>query len=146
MRALRRPRRRLMGRGWGEERGSMSVEVVFFVPILVMFTLLVVAGGRYVAVKGDIEAAARDAARAASFARTADEARTAAATVATAALGSTGSCRVSGIGGNFSAGGIVEVDMRCEVSNRGLGLIGLGGTQTLTASGAAPIDTYRRYG
>ncbi|TNC23244.1 pilus assembly protein [Mumia zhuanghuii] len=136
----------MLARGAGEEPGSMSVEVVFFIPILVMFTLLVVAGGRYVAVKGDIEAAARDAARAASFARSADEARAAASTVATAALGSGGSCRVSGIGGDFSAGGIVEVDMRCEVSNRGLGLIGLGGTQTVTASGAAPIDTYRRYG
>ena len=48
-----------------DERGSMAVEVVILAPVLLMFVMLVVAGGRYVGVQGDIEAAARDAARAA---------------------------------------------------------------------------------
>ena len=45
----------------------MAVEVVILAPVLLMFVMLVVAGGRYVSVQGDIEAAARDAARAASL-------------------------------------------------------------------------------
>ena len=50
------------------ERGAMAVEVVLLAPVLVAFVILVVAMGRYVSVRGDVEAAARDAARAGSVA------------------------------------------------------------------------------
>ncbi|KHL11245.1 TadE-like protein [Mumia flava] len=133
-------------RAAGRERGSMAVEVVIFIPVLFMFTLLVVAGGRYVSVKGDMEAAARDAARAASFARDVPSARARASTVATQALDGFASCDVDQISGSFTEGGVVDVTLRCAVPNDGLGLIGLSGTQTLTATGSAPIDTYRRFG
>ena len=129
-----------------DERGSMAVEIVVLVPILVMFTLLVVAGGRYVSVRADIEAAARDAARAASYARTPDEAQQAADTVASGSLESLSDCRVERIGGNFVAGGIVSVTLNCHVTNSGLGLIGLSGSLSLSATGSAPLDTYRRTG
>lgn len=126
------------------ERGSMAVEVVLLTPILLLFTLLVVAGGRYVSVRADIEAAARDAARAASFARSNGDAQTAANTVATAALGGDSDCQVARIGGNFEAGGIVNVTLNCQVSNDGLGLLGLTGSLAMSATGSAPLDTYRR--
>lgn len=126
------------------ERGSMSVEVVLLMPILVMFTLLVVAGGRYVSVRGDVDAAARDAARAASFERNYADANASASQVATSALGGFSNCAVEDIGGDFVAGGEVDVTLNCEVTNSGLGLIGLGGTWSVSGTGSAPLDTYRR--
>lgn len=128
------------------EAGSMSVEVVLLMPILVMFTLLVVAGGRYVSVRGDVDAAARDAARAASFERDYASANASANAVATSALGGFSDCTVENLGGDFVAGGEVAVTLNCEVSNRGLGLIGLGGTWSVSGTASAPLDTYRRTG
>lgn len=130
------------------ERGSMSVEVVLMVPILVMFTLLVLAGGRYVAVRADIDAAARDAARAASFERSEPAARAAALAAANASDvdDSFSTCAVEGIDGSFEAGGVISVTVRCTVSNRGLGLVGLTGSRDFTSSSSAPIDQYRRFG
>ncbi|RLV56875.1 pilus assembly protein [Aeromicrobium phragmitis] len=128
------------------ERGSMSVEVVLMFPILIAFTLLVVAGGRYVTARVDIEAAARDAARAASMERTYPAAQNAARSIAASSLSGASDCQVAELSGNFRSGGVVDVTLNCEVSNRGLELIGLSGTYRLSASGSAPIDTYRRTG
>lgn len=130
------------------ERGSMSVEVVLMVPILVMFTLLVLAGGRYVAVRADIDAAARDAARAASFERSKPAALAAALDAANASDvdDSFSTCAVEDIDGSFEAGGVINVTVRCTVSNRGLGLVGLTGSRDFTSSSSAPIDQYRRFG
>ena len=127
-----------------DERGSMAVEVVLMIPILFMFTLLVVAGGRYVSVRADIEAAARDAARAASFERSYEDAASAASSVATSALDGFANCEVDDLGGEFEAGGVVEVTLRCDIPNDGLGLIGLNGSLPVSASASAPLDTYRR--
>ncbi|MFS0886675.1 TadE/TadG family type IV pilus assembly protein [Aeromicrobium sp. 179-A 4D2 NHS] len=131
-----------------DERGSMSVEVVLMVPILVMFTLLVLAGGRYVAVRADIDAAARDAARAASFERSEAAARAAAQAAANASdvNDSFSSCRIASISGDFAAGGVVDVTVSCTVTNSGLGLIGLTGSREFESSSSAPIDQYRRFG
>lgn len=130
------------------ERGSMSVEVVLMVPILVMFMLLALAGGRYVSVRADIESAARDAARAASFERSESAARAAAAdAVADSDVDdSFSSCRIGDVGGQFRAGGVVEVDVICRVSNTGLDLVGLTGDREFEASSSAPFDEYRRFG
>ncbi|MCD9154995.1 TadE/TadG family type IV pilus assembly protein [Aeromicrobium duanguangcaii] len=126
----------------------MSVEIVLMVPILVMFTLLVLAGGRYVSVRADIDAAARDAARAASFERSESAARAAALAAANASdvNDSFSSCEVAGIDGSFEAGGVITVTIRCSVDNRGLGLVGLSGSRDFTSSSSAPIDQYRRFG
>ena len=136
---------RLLRRRAGE-RGSMAVEVVLMTPILVLFTLLVVAGGRYVTVRADIESAARDAARAASLERSEPAAQQAATQVATAALGSYSDCVVKNLDGRFVSGSAIEVTLDCQVDNNGLGLLGLSGVYRISASGAAPIDTYRRTG
>ncbi|GAA3546401.1 hypothetical protein AFL01nite_28050 [Aeromicrobium flavum] len=130
------------------ERGSMSVEVVLMVPILVLFLLLVLMGGRYVTVRADIESAARDAARAASFERTEPAARQAAYDAANASDMDDrfSSCVVPSIQGPFEAGGVVTVTVRCTVSNRGLTPLGVRGTETFEATSSAPIDRYRRFG
>jgi Flp pilus assembly protein TadG len=124
----------------------MAVEVVLMVPILFLFLLLVVVGGRYVSVKADIEAAARDAARAASLERTPADSQSAANSVAVVALDDFATCWVSGVTGNLDAGGAVDVEIDCDVPNDGLGLLGIGGTTRISATGSAPIDTYRRFG
>jgi len=120
----------------------MAVEVVLLIPVLMSLVLLVVAFGRYVSVRGQVEAATRDAARAASMERDAVSAAAAARRAAAASLPGTADCRDLGIGG-FAPGGAVTVDLDCEVSWEGLGLVGLSGTVAVHASSSAPVDQYR---
>jgi Flp pilus assembly protein TadG len=127
-------------------RGSMAVEIVLLAPVMMAFMMLVVAGGRYVAVRGDVEAASRDAVRAASLERTAGAAESAAVDTAAAALQDVGQCQNAALSGNFVSGGTITVTVTCEVSYDGLGLIGLPGSKTVTISSSAPIDLYRRTG
>jgi Flp pilus assembly protein TadG len=127
-------------------RGSMAVEVVLLAPVMMAFMMLVVAGGRYVAVRGDIEAASRDAVRAASLERSEAAAAATAVETADAALQDTGRCQNAELGGNFASGGIITVTLTCEVSYDGLGLIGLPGSKTVAITSSAPIDQYRRTG
>ena len=141
-------RRTSAGFGCGRrtERGSMAVEVVLLAPVMMAFMMLVVAGGRYVAVRGDIEAASRDAVRAASLERNEAAAYATAVDTANAALQDVGRCQNAALGGNFASGGTITVTLSCEVSYDGLGLIGLPGSKTVTVTSAAPIDQYRRTG
>lgn len=139
--------RRLLGAVRRSERGSMAVELVILAPVMLAFMLLVVAAGRLVAVKGDLEAASRDAARAASLERDAGTAEARARQVVAASLDrQTTSCRGTSVGGSFVSGGIVRVSLDCRVSYAGLGLIGLPGSVAVKADSTAPIDTYRRTG
>jgi len=124
----------------------MAVEIVLLAPVMMAFMMLVVAGGRYVAVRGDIEAASRDAVRAASLERTVGEAQAAATEIAAASLQDAGACQGAELGGDFVSGGMITVTISCDVSYDGLGLIGLPGSKTVTISSSAPIDTYRRTG
>ncbi|WP_240755601.1 TadE/TadG family type IV pilus assembly protein [Nocardioides iriomotensis] len=135
---MRRPLRR-------DESGSMAVEVVILTPVLMMFVMLIAACGRYVAVQGDIQATARDAVRAASLERTVDAAHVAATRIVQQSLDDGTTCRPLGLSG-FAAGGVVRVDLDCEVSYRGLGLIGLPGSVRVQTMSQAPIDIYRRTG
>ena len=128
------------------QRGSMAVEVVILTPVLLAFVLLIVACGRYVAVKGDMEATARDAARAASLERDLGAAQAAAADVVSSSLEAKTTCQSTGVGGNFVAGGMVTVTLNCNVSYDDLGLIGLPGSVGVRAESSAPLDTYRRTG
>ncbi|KAA1427201.1 TadE family protein [Nocardioides antri] len=126
----------------------MAVEVVVLAPVLFMFALLVVAGGRYVSVEGDIEAAARDAARAASF----EDSRAAAAQAAydtyqasrDASLGDA-DCTFAYDDSDYGPDGTLYVTLRCKVPYDDLGLIGLGGTVTVDADSQVRLDPYRRF-
>lgn len=128
------------------ERGSMAVELVILTPVLVAFILLVVAFGRYVAVRGEVEALTRDAVRQASAQRTAADALSAATATVAAARKPERTCTTPVLSGAFVPSGILTVTLTCEVSYAGLGLIGLPGSATVRATSAAPLDTYRRVG
>ena len=125
------------------EDGSMAIEVVVLIPILFMFTLFVVAGGRYVNARADADSTARDAARAASQAHTRGEAEDAVRTAISQGLRSTRDCRPTSLSGDFQSGGTAIVRLNCTVHYRDLGLLGIPGSLAVDAEGHAPIDTYR---
>lgn len=124
----------------------MSVEMIVLIPVLFAFVLLIVAGGRYVQRQGQVDSAARDAARAASLARSAGEARSAAdqAIAASIDLGASQCAPASLAGTSFVAGGQVSVSISCTVRWSDLGLVGLPGSTTVRGRSVAPLDVYRR--
>lgn len=127
-----------------EERGSMAVEIVVLAPVLFMFVLLVVAGGRYVSVEGDIEAAARDAVRAASF----EDSRSAALVAVrnTVAVSLDGAdCDTYFDDDEWGADGTIYVRLRCRVPYEDLGMIGLPGHVIIEADSQARLDPYREF-
>jgi Flp pilus assembly protein TadG len=131
------------------QRGSMAIELVLLTPLLVGFTLLVVAGGRFVGRQSDVDSAARDAARAASIERTEGSALAVAQTVADASLPDGATCQPAEVVTNWplpgsSQAGSVRVTITCDVSYSGLGFIGLPGSATLKGTSVAPLDQYRR--
>ncbi|WP_123369666.1 TadE/TadG family type IV pilus assembly protein [Cellulomonas sp. PhB150] len=129
-----------------DERGSMAVEVVVLVPVLLMVLMLVVAAGRLVSVEGQVQAAARESVRSATLERDRGSAARAAESAAAAALPSSADCTPAVLSGAFVAGGTVTVELRCKVSWAGLSSIGLNGSTTVTAQSSAPLDQYVRVG
>ncbi len=142
MRTAELRRRGTWRRRFGE-RGTMAVEIVLLAPVMMAFMMLVVAAGRYVSVRGDIEAASRDAVRAASLERSEGAAQSIAVDTALAALQDGADCQTAALSGDFVAGGMITVSLTCEVSYDGLGLIGLPGSKTVTIESSAPIDRYK---
>lgn len=129
------------------QRGSMAIEIVILTPVLLAFTLLVVAGGRFVARQGDVDSVARDAARAASIEPTAESAEAVARSVAATSLPAGAACQPADVDtSNWVEGGTVTVIIRCRVSYSGLGLIGLPGSARVEVSSVAPLDQFRRIG
>ena len=128
------------------DAGSMAVEMVLLTPAIVAFLLLVIAFGRYVAVRGEVESASRDAVRAASLERSSSAAANAARTTASASLSSRYICQPAQLGGVFAAGETITVHLECSASLSGLGLIGLPGRVTVQGDSSAPLDLYRRTG
>jgi Flp pilus assembly protein TadG len=126
-----------------DERGSMAVEVVVLIPVLFMFTLFVVAGGRYVSARADADSTARDAARAASQSHTRAGAEQAVQTAIGEGLRATRNCNPTSLTGDFASGGTAIVHIECTVSWEDLGLLGIQKTIKVDATGHAPIDTYR---
>jgi Flp pilus assembly protein TadG len=142
---MRRPTRGRSGQRTTDS-GSMAVELVMLAPVLLAFLLVVVAMGRYVWVRGDIEAASRDAARAASLERSQGAGRIAAIQTAKASLNDKWDCTAEDVSPNFDSGGVATIRLTCQVSWSGLGLIGLKGSKEVEATSSAPIDLYRRTG
>jgi Flp pilus assembly protein TadG len=129
------------------ERGSAAAELVLVTPFLFLLLLFAVAAGRLVQGKLDVDSAAQQAARAASEARTPQAASAQAQQVAQAALaGQSVSCDPAVITpdtGDFMPGGEVTVTVNCTVRLSGLSLLHVPGTETITSSFTAPIDTFR---
>lgn len=137
---------RTQGRNNRRDDGSMAVEMVLLAPVMVAFLLLVIAFGRYVAVRGEVEAASRDAVRAASMERSGGAAADSARQTANAALAGRWTCSEVQLGGDFVAGGTITVHLECAVPVSDLGLLGLPGSVSVSGDSSAPLDLYRRTG
>lgn len=142
-RVLHARRRRVVGGADAAERGSMSVEMIVLVPVLLLIVMIAVAGGRLVSAEGMVQAAARDAARAASIERSAGEADAAARRSLAAADTANAQCSGGVDVGGFGRGGTVTATVRCRVELSDLGLVFLPGATTVSASSTAPVDTWR---
>lgn len=128
------------------DRGSMAVEVVVLLPVLLLVAVLVVAFGRYVTAEGAVQAAAREAARAATLERDGVAAQTAADRAAAASLPDSITCSGVALSGAFAPGETLTATVACEVPWDSLGLIGLSGSASVSAASSAPLDPYRRTG
>lgn len=133
------------------DRGSMAVEIVLIVPVLMLILMLIVMLGRYVAVRGDIQAAARDAARAGSFEQSEDAAYAAARQMVSASLDHGTTCDAPTFGGTYwgapvgGGSGQFVVHLRCQVSWSGLAPLGKHGSQEIQTTATVPLDPHRTY-
>ncbi|MEZ5230976.1 MAG: TadE/TadG family type IV pilus assembly protein [Acidimicrobiales bacterium] len=129
------------------ERGSAPVELVLVTPLLVGLLLFVVGLGRLAGAAGDVETAAREAARAASNERSSSAARQAGTEAASTTLRDRGvECRSLSVeidAAQFRADGFVTAAVRCTVDLQDATMIGFPGAKTLSAAFTAPVDRYR---
>lgn len=134
-----------------DQRGvAPAIELAMLIPVIVAVAMLAGAGGRLAIAQGSVQQAATDAARAASIARTAGEAEGAAAGAAAASLEQQTACQtfsvatdVSGFGVPVGTSAVVRATVTCTVALADLGVPGLPGTKTVTATMVSPLDTFR---
>ncbi|MGW2841889.1 TadE/TadG family type IV pilus assembly protein [Streptomyces sp. NPDC001493] len=134
-----------------DDRGSEAIQAAIITPLLIMFVCMAVAAGRLVTSGSKVDAAAEDAARAASIERTYGAATAAASAAAARSLDDQGiactSTRVSvdAAGLNLPVGqvGYATVTVECTVAFSDLLLPGAPGAKTLRGSFSSVIDAYR---
>lgn len=142
---------RLAVRVRGGDRGSYAVETAILAPVMIALILLMIAFGRVTDADGAVDSAARAAARAASLERDASSAQAQAQAAADRSLQGEGiTCSTSSVvvdtGGyalDLGTEANVTATVACTASLSDIGLPGLPGAKTLTASWSSPIDTYR---
>lgn len=129
------------------DTGSVTTETVIVTPIAIVLLCLVAFVGRAGSARGQVDEAARDAARAASLERDAGSALQAAQlTAATALAGNGRACAATDVDVDTSAfrpGGHVAVTVRCDIALSDLGLLGLSGTKTVSSTRVSVVDQYR---
>jgi Flp pilus assembly protein TadG len=133
---------------------STTVEIVMAAPVLVLFVMVIVFGGRVAVAHQAVQSAAADAARSASISRTGGEARTDASKAAAANLANVHqNCSTMTVAvntGQFSrpvgTAASVSATVTCHLLIADLGLPGMPGTFTVDATVASPLDTYRERG
>lgn len=133
------------------DRGSASLEVAVLAPAIIALLCLMIAFGRVTDADGAVDAAAHAAARAASLERDATTAQSQARTAAEDSLSGDGvTCQSTDVAVDTSdyaldvgQAGTVTATISCTARLSDIGLPGLPGAKTLTASFTSPIDTYR---
>ena len=129
------------------ETGSAAVELVLLTPVLIVLMLFVVFLGRLASARADVDAAARDGARAASLARSpATAARDGADAVEATLAGEGVTCRTLSVSvdtASFRPGASVAATVTCAVDLGDLTSLGLPGTRTVSATFAEPVDLFR---
>lgn len=132
------------------DRGSVTVELVIVMPILIAFLFLMAMAGRLTDAKGDVVSAAADAARAASLQRSAGAAQIEAQAAATESVaGEKLNCARGPTVTTtfepppFQRGATVHVVVECTVNTSDLTFIGLPLSVTLSEEAWEPIDAHR---
>ena len=132
------------------ERGSATTELVLLTPLFIVLLLFVVALGRLSTAREDVDAAARDAARAASDARSIARADSDGQAAGHAAIREgDASCRRLTITidtSNFRPGGTVTARVACVADYADLTRLGVPGSRTIDSTFIAPVDQYRGVG
>jgi hypothetical protein len=100
-----------------------------------------VAAGRIVEAQGEVNGAARDAARAASVQRTLSDAEAAASEAAESSLSGECSPQTSTSGSDWKEGGVVKATVTCELD---LGFLGFGAAKQMAGSAVVPLEQFRR--
>ena len=133
------------------DRGSEAIQAAIVTPLLIGFLCMAIAAGRLVISGGKVDAAAEDAARAASIQRTPAAAQAAADTAAAKSLNDQG-IRCTATSVHVDTGGLavpvgqvgyVHVTVTCTVDWSDLLLPGAPGHKTLSSSATSTVDAYR---
>ncbi|GII34726.1 TadE/TadG family type IV pilus assembly protein [Planotetraspora mira] len=119
----------------------MAVETVLLAPILLIFLMFLVGAGRIVEAQGEVNGAARDAARAASVQRTLRDAEEAAKNAAGDALPGDCAPQVGVDGAEWEPGGVVTVTVSCQID---LAFLGFSVAQRMSGSSTVPLEQFRR--
>ncbi|MER6971177.1 TadE family protein [Nocardioides sp. NPDC000445] len=134
-----------------DERGSAAIEAAIGLPAFVLFVGMIIAGGRLAIAHQSVQAAAADAARAASISR---DARTADATARREAEASLANqqidCRSTRVSVSTAAFRVpvgqaadVTVTVSCRLDLSDLSVPGIPGSRVVRATMSSPIDTWR---
>jgi len=133
------------------DRGSLSLETAILAPVLLTALLIVIAAGRIHLADNTVDAAARNAARAASLERDGNTARSEGDRIARQTLQDQG-MRCTSLSVRVPTGGFtatlgtpasVTVTITCHLNLSDLTLPGFPGSKTITARFTSPIDPYR---
>jgi Flp pilus assembly protein TadG len=122
-----------------------TIEVVILAPVIILFILMLVAFGQLVDGRGAVDGAARDAARAGSIQRDRSVAEAQATETARADLKNIckGTPDVRAVGDtSFQPDTLFSIQVTCKV--RGLDILGLPITKTVTSTATSPLDPFRR--
>lgn len=138
-------------RDLSSDRASSSLEFAVIAPGLLIIISVIVFAGRVAIAHQAVEAAAADAARAASIARsrpaaTSDATRTAASSLRSQRLQCTSlDVRVdtAGFAAPVGTPATITAAVSCTVNLSDLAVPGLPGTKTVAANASSPLDTYR---
>ncbi|MGW2016832.1 TadE/TadG family type IV pilus assembly protein [Streptomyces sp. NPDC001927] len=133
------------------DQGSYALETAVLAPVMIGLLLLMIAFGRVTDADGAVDSAARAAARAASLERDAGTAQARAQAAADRSLAGEGiTCQNStvvidtaGYALDLGVEASVTATIACTANLSDIGLPGLPGAKTLTASWTSPLDTYR---
>lgn len=134
-----------------EDRGSEAIAAAIVTPLMLMLLCTAIAGGRIITSGAKIDAAAEDAARAASISRTAAGAQTEASEAAARSLNDQGircastsvTVNTAGLAVPLGQVGTVTVTISCTVPLADLLLPGVPGSRTLTSSFTSVVDAFR---
>lgn len=115
----------------------MTVEFVLLAPLLIVLMLFLVLAGRVVEAHGQVDGAARDAARAASLARSLGQADVDARAAVNADIRG-GWCQNVTVNGFTPGSTAVTVTLNCSLDLAYLGV----GSVTINGSAIAPLDEF----